>query len=388
MKVNLPYMIKINPIFLVFLALFVLIIPFISWANYAELEQISHATGNVIATTKTQEIQSANDGVIEDILVSEGQHVKKGDVLIRLEKSQNKAAYDSSIAKVAALQATLVRLRAEVYGKPLIFPAIVKQFPEFVSTQTELFHRRQLALNDEISAINDSLVLAQHELDLNLPLVKSGDVGAAEVIKLKRQIADLKGQMLNKKNKYFQDSQAEMTKAEEELSTKEQELADKSVTLDRSVIVASMDAIVKNIVITTKGAKVKPGDVILELVPSGDELIVEAKLSPADISFVKVGQKAAVKLDAYDYSIYGIFNGKVKYISPDTLVEKTSQGDKYTFRVWISLDTKELMAKNGKTIEIAPGMTTQVDIVTGSRTVLSYLTKPITKTLSESFHER
>ncbi len=388
MKVNLPYMIKINPIFLVFLALFVLIIPFVSWANYAELEQISHATGNVIATTKTQEIQSANDGVIEDILVSEGQHVKKGDLLIRLEKSQYKAAYDSTIAKVAALQAALTRLRAEVYGKPLIFPAIVKQFPEFVSTQTELFHRRQLALNDEISAINDSLVLAQHELDLNLPLVKSGDVGAAEVIKLKRQIADLKGQMLNKKNKYFQDSQAEMTKAEEELSTKEQELADKSVTLDRSVIVASMDAIVKNIVITTKGAKVKPGDVILELVPSGDELIVEAKLNPADISFVKVGQKAAVKLDAYDYSIYGIFNGKVKYISPDTLVEKTSQGDKYTFRVWISLDTKELMAKNGKTIEIAPGMTTQVDIVTGSRTVLSYLTKPITKTLSESFHER
>jgi multidrug efflux pump subunit AcrA (membrane-fusion protein) len=388
MKVNLPYMIKINPIFLVFLALFVLIIPFVSWANYAELEQISHATGNVIATTKTQEIQSANDGVIEDILVSEGQHVKKGDLLIRLEKSQYKAAYDSTIAKVAALQAALTRLRAEVYGKPLIFPAIVKEFPEFVSTQTELFHRRQLALNDEISAVNDSLVLAQHELDLNLPLVKSGDVGAAEVIKLKRQIADLKGQMLNKKNKYFQDSQAEMTKAEEELSTKEQELADKSVTLDRSVIVASMDAIVKNIVITTKGAKVKPGDVILELVPSGDELIVEAKLNPADISFVKVGQKAAVKLDAYDYSIYGIFNGKVKYISPDTLVEKTSQGDRYTFRVWISLDTKELMAKNGKIIEIAPGMTTQVDIVTGSRTVLSYLTKPITKTLSESFHER
>ena len=130
MKVNLPYMIKINPIFLVFLALFALIIPFISWANYAELEQISHATGNVIATAKTQEVQSVNDGVIEDILVSEGQHVKKGDILIRLEKSQNKAAYDASIAKVAALQATLVRLRAEVYGKPLVFPAIVKQFPE------------------------------------------------------------------------------------------------------------------------------------------------------------------------------------------------------------------------------------------------------------------
>lgn len=388
MKVNLPYIININPIFLVFLALFVLIIPFISWANYAEIEQISHATGNVIATAKTQEIQSANDGVIEDIFVTEGQHIKKGDILIKLEKSQNKAAYDASISKVAALQATLVRLKAEVYGRPLIFPSIVNQFPEFISTQTELFNRRQLALKDEISAINDSLVLAQHELNLNLPLIKSGDVGEAEVIRLKRQIADLKGQMLNKKNKYFQDAQVELTKAEEELSTKEQELADKSVTLERSVITASMNAIVKNIVITTKGAKVKPGDVILELVPFGDELIVEAKLNPTDISFVKIGQKAAVKLDAYDYSIYGIFNGKVKYISPDTLIEKTSQGDKYNFRVWISLDTKELISKNGKIIEISPGMTTQVDIITGSRTVLSYLTKPITKTFSESFHER
>lgn len=388
MKVKLPYMININPVSLVFGVLFVLIIPFIGWASYAELEQISHATGNIIATGKTQEVQSANDGVIEDILVSEGQHVKKGDVLIRLEKSQNKAAYESAISKVAALQATLIRLKAEVYGTPLIFPDIVKQFPEFISTQTGLFHRRQLALKDEISAIKESLVLAQNELDVNLPLVASGDIGAAEIIRLKRQIADLKGQLLNKKNKYFQDSQAEMTRAEEELSAREQELADKSVTLERSEVIASMDSIVKNIVITTRGAKVKPGDVILELVPSGDELIVEVKLAPSDISFVKVGQKAAVKLDAYDYSIYGIFHGKVKYISPDTLVEKTSQGDKFYFRVWVTLDTKKLIAKNGKIIEIAPGMTTQVDIVTGSRTVLSYITKPITKTFSEAFHER
>ena len=149
-----------------------------------------------------------------------------------------------------------------------------------------------------------------------------------------------------------------------------------------------MDAIVKNIILTTQGARVRPGDVILELVPSGDQLIIEAKLSPSDISFIKQGQKAAVKLDAYDYSIYGIFHGKVKYISPDTLTEKTAQGDKQYFRVQIALDQTQLISKSGKKIDIAPGMSAQVDIITGNRSVLTYLSKPVTKTFSESLHER
>jgi HlyD family secretion protein/adhesin transport system membrane fusion protein len=179
-----------------------------------------------------------------------------------------------------------------------------------------------------------------------------------------------------------------MTKAEEELTTKEQELADRTVTLERTTITSPMNAIVKNIVITTQGARVRPGDLILELVPSGDQLIVEAKMAPSDISFVKVGQKAAIKLDAYDYSIYGIFEGTVHYISPDTLVEKTSEGEKYFFRVQLILDKNSLTSKSGKTIDISPGMTAQVDIITGDRSVLDYLTKPLTKTFSESFHER
>jgi HlyD family type I secretion membrane fusion protein len=149
-----------------------------------------------------------------------------------------------------------------------------------------------------------------------------------------------------------------------------------------------MDAIVKNIVITTRGAKVRPGDVILELVPVDDRLIIEAKLSPSDISFIKVGQNAAVKLDAYDYSIYGIFNGKVAYISPDTLKEKTSEGEKLYFRVQIELNQQQLMSKIGKEINLTPGMTAQVDIITGDRSVLTYLTKPIIKTFSEAFHEK
>lgn len=387
-KNSLPYVTRLNPLWIIFGSLLLVIIPFVAWASYAQIDQISHAQGQVIASAKTQEIQSANDGVVEQIYVHEGDHVKKGDRLITLEKSQSQASYDDSRAKVAALQATLVRLRAEVYGKPLVFSDISRQYPEFIENQTALFHRRQQAMNDEVAALNESLKLAQDELNLNMPLLKSGDIGATEIIRLKRQIADLKGQISNKRNKYFQDSQAEMTKAEEELSTKDQELMDRSITLERTVITSPMNAIVKNIILTTQGARVRPGDVILELVPSGDQLIVEAKLSPSDISFIKQGQKAAVKLDAYDYSIYGIFHGTVKYISPDTLMEKTPEGEKRYFRVLITLIQTELISKSGKKIEIAPGMTAQVDIITGNRSVLTYLTKPITKTFSESFHER
>lgn len=387
-KRSLPYTMKLSPAWIILGSLALVIIPFFIWASYARLDQISHATGNVIASAKTQQIQSANDGVVEKIYVKEGQKVKKGETLIILEQSQSQASYDDSRAKVAALQATLTRLRAEVYGKALSFSPLSQLYPEFIHNQTALFHRRQQALNDETNALNESLKLAQDELNLNLPLLESGDIGATEIIRLKRQIADLKGQISNKRNKYFQDSQAEMTKAEEELSTKEQELADRTVTLERTTITSPMDAIVKNIVITTQGARVRPGDLILELVPSGDQLIVEAKMAPSDISFVKAGQKAAIKLDAYDYSIYGIFEGTVHYISPDTLVEKTSEGEKYFFRVQLILDKNSLTSKSGKTIDISPGMTAQVDIITGDRTVLAYLTKPITKTFSESFHER
>jgi len=385
---HLPYKTLINPVWMTFGTLLLVIVPFFGWASYARLDQISHAKGQVIAAARTQEIQSAIDGVVEKIYVHEGDHVKKGDPLIMLEKSQAQAAYEDRKAKVAALQATLVRLRAEVYDKPLVFSPSIQEYPEFVENQTALFHRRQQALNDDLSALNESLSLAKEELGLNLPLLKRGDIGATEIIKLKRQIAELKGKISNTRNKYFQDSQTDMTRAEEDLSTKEQELADKTIMLERTMISASMDAIVKNIIVTTQGAKVRSGEVILELVPFGDKLIVEAKMRPSDISFVKRGQKVAIKLDAYDYSIYGIFNGKVKYISPDTLIEKTARGEEYYFRVLIVLDQTQLITKNGKKIDISPGMTAQVDIVTGNRSVLTYLSKPIIKTFSEAFHER
>ena len=378
----------LNPLVIIFGTLFILLVPFLMWSKDAYLEQISHATGSVIASAKTQSIQTAIDGVITEVLVHEGEQVRKDQELVLLNKQQNQAAFEAINGKVAALKAALTRLKSEVYGVALKFPDELKDYSEFVTTQTELYHRKKKALNDDIFALNESLSLTQSELNLNLPLLKTGDIGATEIIKLKKQIADMKGQITNKQNRYFQEAQVELTKIEEDLSIKLQELEDKKVNLEHSVIYAPMDAIVKNIIITTKGAKVRPGDVILELVPSSDKLIVEAKFHPRDLSFIQIGQKAAVKLDAYDYSIYGIFHGIVKYISPDALIEKTQKGEEFYFRVQIELDTKELITKNGRKIEISPGMTANIDIVTGERTVFDYLAKPIVKTMSESFQER
>ena len=387
MKVDLPYTIKLNPLAVILGSFFILLIPFLLWSYFAKLEQISRANGQVIAVSKKQAIQSANDGVVKDIYVKEGQLVKKGEVIARLELSEFKADVEAIKANIAATEAHISRLKAEVFKKDLVFTPLSLEYPEFVSSQKELFKRKQDALNDEIKVLQSALKLARDELNLNLSLVEKGDIGATELIRLKRQVAELEGEIINKRNKYLQESQSELTKYEQELSTLKQEFTDKSVTLERAEIYAPVDAIVNNILITTKGAKLRAGDILMELVPT-DDLVIEAKLKPSEISFIKIGQKALVKLDAYDFSLYGSFDGEVKHISSDTILEKTAKGDEYFFRVLVSLNGKEVFSKAGKKVTILPGMGGQIDIITGERTVLSYLAKPIIKTLDESFTER
>lgn len=362
------------------------------WASVSELDQIARAQGQIIATSRTQVIQSANDGVIESLLVREGESVQKGQVLARLDRSQAVAARRDSLGKVAALKATLIRLQAEVFNRPLNFPADVRVYPAFVQNQTELFQRRQDAIRAEVSALEESLALVREELKLSENLLTTGDIGKAEVLRLQKQAAEIKGQITNRRNKYFQDAQAEMTKAEEDLSTQSQMLAERTTVFERTEITAPANGVVNTIVLTTPGAKVRPGDVIMELLPTGSALILEAKLKPADIAFLRKGLPAAIKLDAFDYSIYGVLRGQVIYISPDALFEKTQHGDQAYYRVHIRLDEAALAERNraqpGKPVVIQPGMTATVDITTGSQSVLAYMTKPITKTFAESLSER
>ena len=387
---RLPYILRVSPLVIIFSALFVVIIPLLIWANFAEIEQRSSTRGIVIAADKTQKIQAPIDGVVDSIMVREGVKVKKGEVLIVLEKEQNQASLDAAASKVASLKAKLKRLKAETHSEDLNYPVgfLQNDYQDFITTQQNLFLLRKKSLEDETSSLVSALMLKEEEFASNQSLVESGDIGRNKILKIDREIVDLKGKILNIKNKFFQAAQEEMTKTAEELSIRKEMLTEKKVTLNRSEIISHMDAIVKEIIITTKGAKVRPGDVILELVPLGQELIIEAKLKPTDISFIKKGQRASVKLDTYDFSIYGSFDGKVEYISPDTIIEKTSRGDEYFFKVLISLDHSDLFTKKGTAINVTTGMGAQVDIITGSRTVLHYLTKPVIKVLDESFTER
>ena len=387
---RLPYLLKVNPLYIIFGALFVVIIPLLIWANFAELEQKSTTRGIVIAADKTQKIQASIDGVVDNVAVKEGQKVKKGDVLFILEKEQNQAALDAASSKVAALKAKLKRLKTELLDEELVYPVgfIEDDYQEFITTQKNLFLLRKKSLDDATSSLDSALILKMEELASNQKLVDSGDIGRNKILGLQSQVVDIEGRILGIKNKFFQDAQEEMNKTEEELSIRKEMLTEKRVTLDRSEVISQMNAIVKEIIITTQGAKVRPGDVILELVPLGQELIIEVKLLPTDISYIKIGQKASVKLDTYDFSIYGGFDGKVEYISPDTIMERTNRGETYHFKVLISLDNNDLFTKQGTAIEVTTGMGAQVDIITGSRTVLHYLTKPIIKVLDESFTER
>lgn len=371
--------------FLVFIAL-------VLWSYFSHIETISRATGQIIASARTQTIQTPNEGIIESIFVREGQKVTKGQLLVRLDKSQAQAVYQESLAKTAALNATLARLRAEVFEKPLKFPPELSAYPAFVENQRELFLRRQRALKSEIAALAASLRLVREELKLSLPLLDTGDIGKAEIIRLQRQVAEVEGQITNRRNRYFQDAQAEMTKAEEDLATQQQMLAERTTNLDRTEIKAQIDGVVRKILVTTLGAKVRPGDVVMEVLPIGGQLIMEAKLKPADIAFIHKGLPAAIKLDAYDYGVYGVLRGEVSYVSPDALTDELRTGEQIYYRVHVNIDDAFLAKHNQshpkRKIEVQAGMTGTVEIRTNSQSVFSYLTKPVSKTWTDALSER
>ncbi|STY90379.1 HlyD family type I secretion periplasmic adaptor subunit [Moraxella bovis] len=375
-----------KPSVIIWVAL-VTIIVLITWASFAKIDQVTRAQATVIASDRTQEIQAADNGILSELLVKEGDDVKKGDLLAILEEERAKAALDNSATKVAALRARVARLEAEIFDRPLNFPEEVQKYTEYVQNQTELYNRRRQAITQDVASLQKMLDLAKRELAMNEPLLAHGDVSQADVIRLRRQVADIEAQITNKRNKYFEDAQTELTKAQEELESESEQLRDRTQVLEEKRLFAPVDGKVNNIAVTTIGGVVRPGDTIMQLLPTSSDLIVEAKVQPVDIAYVKEGQTASVKLDAYDYSIFGAMNGEVIYISPDTLMEKTPQGDKPYYRVQIRIAGAQVAAREDE-IVIKPGMTASVDIKAMERTVLSYLTKPITKTLSEGLGER
>jgi adhesin transport system membrane fusion protein len=264
----------------------------------------------------------------------------------------------------------------------------LQSYANYIRNQTDLYNKRQRAYKDDVNALENILSLAEDELRINRQLQATGDVSRAEVLRLQRSAADVRAQLAGKRNKYLQDAQAEMTKAQEELSTQVEQLRDRSQVLEHTELLAPVDGVVNNIRVNTLGGVVRAGDTVIELLPTGNNLIAEAKVPPADIAFVAVGQSASVKLDAYDSSIYGAMQGKVSYISPDVLTEDSKQGPVTYYRVRIEITSAEFKGEKAKEIHLRAGLTATVEIKAMERTVLSYLTKPISKTFSQSMGER
>jgi len=365
------------------------IVGFVLWAHWADIDQITRAQGQVIASSRNQVIQELDGGIVDEILVKEGSSVKQGQILVRFDKAKTETSYLESRAKAVSLQAAIARLKAEAYGGQPQFPPQLDQYPEIRASQEMLFKKRQAAINEELGALRQSLELVKTELDINLPLLKGGDVSKAEVLKLQRQVAEIQGTITNRRNKYLQDSQTDLSKALEDLAGLEQIMAQRKDQLQRTVVTSPMDGIVRNIRITTRGGVARPGEEIMQIVPIEDDLLIEAKVKPSDIAFVKPGLPTTVKLDAYDYTIYGSLQGAVSYISADTLSDETrTANDPPYYRVRVKTKARDMTQRGGKRIEIQPGMTATVEIKTGANTVWKYLTKPITKTIAESLGER
>ena len=360
------------------------------WAAFFNIDQVVHAQGQVIASSRTQIVQAADGGVLVDMKVQEGDEVKAGQVLAQLEKERVLASFTESQGKVMALRMTVARLQAEVSDKPLVFDgAIQKNYPSIYESQMNLYKQRRKALEDQLVVLQDNVQLAQQELNMNIPLEKQGDISKADILRLKRAVNEARNQYATTKNKYLQDASAELNKAQEDLNAQEQTLADREQLLEHTEIIAPATGIVKSVRVTTLGGVVRQGDEILQILPTESDLVVEAKIKPADMANIKTGLPVKVKLDAYDYSIFGTMNGKVTYVSPDTLQEDSKAGPTTYYRVKVAIAEKDFKGSERiKDIEVRPGMTATVDIKTGGRSVLSFLSKPLVKTFGESMGER
>mgnify|MGYP000131316468 CR=1 FL=1 len=367
---------------------FFVLVTFGLWAHWANLDQITRAPGSVIASSKTQIIQSQEGGTISDLLVKEGDTVEAEQVLLKFERTRFETNYLEARAKAAGLMATVARLQAEVLGTPLVFPPEVNPYPEFKKSQAMLFNKRQSAIKEEISALESMGTLVEQELSMTEPLLKSGDVSRTDILRLQRQWVELKSQVTNKRNKYFQDAQAELNKAQEELAGVQQGLTQRKSQLDLTELRAPVRGVVKNVRITTLGGVIRPGEEVMQIVPLEDDLVIQAKVSSSDIAFLKPGQDVAVKIDAYDYTLYGQLAGKLTYISADTLSEDLKQGEQPYYRAQVRTLGRQFSGRPQEKLEIQPGMTATIEVKTGQRTVFQYLTKPIVKTFSQSLGER
>ena len=365
------------------------------WAGLFSLDEITRGQGKIIPSSREQVIQSLDSGVLREMRVREGDVVEKDQVLLQMDDARSGAGYREANEKFLSLLATATRLRAEASNSELVFPPELKNQPQLIKQETQAYKARKQALAESLQAVDGSLAAIAREISLTEPLVKGGVMSEVELLRLKRQQAELMGQRAERQNRYLTDANNELTRVSSELSqTKENASARQDAYL-HTTIKSPMKGVVKNVQVTTIGGVIQAGQAILEIVPTEDEMLVEAYVKPSEVAFLKVGQPAVVKLSAYDFNKYGGLNGELEHLSPDTLKDERqprkpganpSDMEEGYYRILVRIKDTNLVRK-GKMMAPTPGMTATVEIRTGQKTVLEYLFRPL-QNVTQALRER
>lgn len=405
-----------------------LVLIFIVWASFAPVNEVARGDGKVIPSSEVQVIQSLEGGIIDEVLVKSGETVKEGQIILKMRNVQAKADFSASSQKYYGLLASTLRLQAEAEGKDTLnFPEEVRKVsPDSVRAEQDAFdaNRRQregqrdvlrqqlmqkeqevAELQRRISDVSSVMGLAQQERAMVAPMVDKGAANKMELLQLDRQIAQQRGELnglklaLPRAQSAVKESQSRLNELVNGFkATAQNELAEKTIEMntikqtlaayrdrsERTEVKSPVTGKVKDIKITTVGGVAKPGEAIMEIVPLEDLLVIEGRIKPADIAFIHLGQKAIVRLSAFDFSVYGALEGQVTDISADSITNE--KGESF-YRVRVKTD-KTKLKKGGAEYDIIPGMQATVDIVTGDKTVMNYLLKPFVKASQTALRER
>lgn len=362
------------------------LVVFITWAAFAILDEVTVGTGKITPSTHAQVIESLDGGIVSALMVKEGDIVERGQMLARLDPTRFQSNYGEAAARVRALRASSERLRSELTGEPLRFSAESMREPDLVARERQLYESRRRNLNETVANLQKTHQLVMSELRMTQPLVAKGAASDVEVIRLQRQATELKGKIDEARNQFAVRAREEQVKNNADLDAQLQVMAGKADQLDRAVLNSPVRGIVKDVQINTVGGVVQPGGKLMEIVPLKDQLLVETRINPRDIAYIRPGLPATVKVTAYDSSIYGDLKGTVEVVSPDTLQDEVRR-DQFYYRVYVRTQSAELKNRSGKSFPILPGMIANVEIKTGQKSVMDYLIKPLNK-LNEALRER
>jgi adhesin transport system membrane fusion protein len=400
---------------------------FFAWASWAELDEVTRGDGKVIPSSQVQVVQNLEGGIVAEIPAREGAVVEPGQVLLRIDNVRAASDLRESRQRYLALLGALGRLHAEVEGSEIsLAPELLTDAPQVAANERALHTVRKAALASEIEILESqatqrrqelaeldtrlgqlarSLALATQELDINRPLAERRVVSKIELLQLEREVNDLAGELestrlavprieaalqeaerrIDERRLNFRaEAQRELTAVQAEATALAEAITAAADQVKRTAVRSPVRGTIKRLLVTTVGGVVQPGEDLVEIVPLEDSLLVEAQVRPADIAFLHPGQPAKVKVTAYDFSIYGGLDGVVEEISADTITDDRGESF-YRIRVRTAENALE---HNGRTLPIIPGMTTQVDILTGEKTVMDYLLKPILKAKERALRER